>query len=208
MPSGELMPNAPDGTFPVETIKTAINRKDFKKQEYISDVKNYQIKFMTPVYKFYMIEKDRIESLKIRERRNKDKGKLDAGEMFKDLRVWKEYAGELAPAVDILALPETTATIHYGRDRLERVGARDRLVEVMEARRVVGAVRSGERRTRVADDSSREMTDEDLIADEDVVVTISGRGFWKRVGSARDFITHEPVAALAWKPADGQRSQE
>jgi DNA gyrase subunit A len=39
---------------------------------------------------------------------------------------------------------------------------------------------AGERRTRVADDSSREMTDEDLIADEDVVVTISGRGYIKR----------------------------
>jgi DNA gyrase subunit A len=33
---------------------------------------------------------------------------------------------------------------------------------------------AGERKTRVADDSSREMTDEDLIADEDVVVTIIG----------------------------------
>ncbi|HET7728038.1 MAG TPA: DNA gyrase subunit A [Candidatus Limnocylindrales bacterium] len=39
---------------------------------------------------------------------------------------------------------------------------------------------AGERRTRVADDSSREMTDEDLIADEDVVVTISRRGYIKR----------------------------
>ena len=39
---------------------------------------------------------------------------------------------------------------------------------------------AGDRRTRVADDSSREMTDEDLIADEDVVVTISGRGYIKR----------------------------
>jgi len=38
----------------------------------------------------------------------------------------------------------------------------------------------GERRTRVADDSSREMTDEDLIADEDVVITISRRGYIKR----------------------------
>ncbi len=46
---------------------------------------------------------------------------------------------------------------------------------------------AGERRTRVADDSSREMTDEDLIADEDVVVTISGRGYVKRqpVGTYR-----------------------
>jgi DNA gyrase subunit A len=39
---------------------------------------------------------------------------------------------------------------------------------------------AGERRTRVQDDASREMTDEDLIADEDVVVTISGRGYIKR----------------------------
>ncbi len=39
---------------------------------------------------------------------------------------------------------------------------------------------AGERRTRVIDDSSREMTDEDLIADEDVVVTISRRGYVKR----------------------------
>jgi DNA gyrase subunit A len=39
---------------------------------------------------------------------------------------------------------------------------------------------AGLRRTRIADDSSREMTDEDLIADEDVVVTISRRGYIKR----------------------------
>jgi len=39
---------------------------------------------------------------------------------------------------------------------------------------------AGERRTRVEDSASRDMTDEDLIADEDVVVTISGRGYIKR----------------------------
>ena len=39
---------------------------------------------------------------------------------------------------------------------------------------------AGERRTRLADSVAREMTDEDLIADEDVVVTISGRGYIKR----------------------------
>jgi DNA gyrase subunit A len=39
---------------------------------------------------------------------------------------------------------------------------------------------AGERRTRIVDDSVREMTDEDLIADEDVVITISGRGYIKR----------------------------
>ncbi len=39
---------------------------------------------------------------------------------------------------------------------------------------------AGERRTRVKDDADREMTDEDLIADEDVVITVSGRGYIKR----------------------------
>src|SRR3954451_20837096 len=39
---------------------------------------------------------------------------------------------------------------------------------------------AGERRTRVKEDANREMTDEDLIADEDVVVTISRRGYIKR----------------------------
>jgi DNA gyrase subunit A len=48
--------------------------------------------------------------------------------------------------------------------------------ELAELKRKYG----GERRTRVVDDSSREMTDEDLIADEDVVITISGRGYIKR----------------------------
>ncbi len=39
---------------------------------------------------------------------------------------------------------------------------------------------AGERKTRVQEDSSRELTDEDLIADEDVVVTVSTRGYIKR----------------------------
>jgi DNA gyrase subunit A len=46
---------------------------------------------------------------------------------------------------------------------------------------------AGDRRTRVEDDANRELTDEDLIADEDVVVTISQRGYIKRqpVGTYR-----------------------
>src|SRR3954453_3030338 len=39
---------------------------------------------------------------------------------------------------------------------------------------------AGERRTKVVDDSNRQLTDEDLIADEDVVITISRRGSIKR----------------------------
>jgi DNA gyrase subunit A len=39
---------------------------------------------------------------------------------------------------------------------------------------------AGQRRTRIAADATRELSDEDLIADEDVVVTVSGRGYIKR----------------------------
>ncbi|MFO1541082.1 MAG: DNA gyrase subunit A, partial [Chloroflexota bacterium] len=39
---------------------------------------------------------------------------------------------------------------------------------------------SGDRRTRVEGSADKELTDEDLIADEDVVITITGRGYIKR----------------------------
>jgi DNA gyrase subunit A len=68
----------------------------------------------------------------------------------------------IAELEDILANPQRVLSI-----------IKDELTEVKRKY-------AGERRTRVADDSSRELTDEDLIADEDVVVTISGRGYIKR----------------------------
>jgi len=68
----------------------------------------------------------------------------------------------IAELEDILANPQRVLSI-----------IKDELTELKKKH-------AGERRTRVADDTSREMTDEDLIADEDVVVTISGRGYIKR----------------------------
>ncbi|MGH2499142.1 MAG: DNA gyrase subunit A [Candidatus Limnocylindria bacterium] len=38
-----------------------------------------------------------------------------------------------------------------------------------------------DRRTKILDDQSRELTDEDLVADEDVVVTVSSRNYVKRM---------------------------
>lgn len=110
LPPIELMPNMPEGVFPVETIKVALRDKNFPLKQYVSDVKDYQIKYMTPVYKFYVMEKDRIESLKNRRDRNKEKGVTDTADPFRDLRYWSEYAGELRPVVQILALPETGAS--------------------------------------------------------------------------------------------------
>ena len=68
----------------------------------------------------------------------------------------------IAELEDILANPARVLQI-----------IKDELVELAEKY-------AGPRRTRVEDDADRELTDEDLIADEDVVVTVSGRGYIKR----------------------------
>ena len=68
----------------------------------------------------------------------------------------------IAELEDILANPQRVLSI-----------IRDELTELKRKY-------AGERRTRVVEDSNRELTDEDLIADEDVVVTISRRGYIKR----------------------------
>ncbi|MEO7665202.1 MAG: DNA gyrase subunit A [Candidatus Limnocylindrales bacterium] len=75
----------------------------------------------------------------------------------------------IAELEDILANPQRVLSI-----------IKDELLEVKKKY-------AGDRKTRVAEDSSRELTDEDLIADEDVVITISGRGYIKRqpVGTYR-----------------------
>src|SRR5687767_2376207 len=54
------------------------------------------------------------------------------------------------------------------------------LAIIKDELRDMAAKYSGERKTRVQEDADRELTDEDLIADEDVVVTVSKRGYIKR----------------------------
>ncbi|HEY5488876.1 MAG TPA: DNA gyrase subunit A, partial [Candidatus Limnocylindrales bacterium] len=54
------------------------------------------------------------------------------------------------------------------------------LAIIKDELREISTKYSGARLTRVEGDSDRELTDEDLIADEDVVVTVSTRGYIKR----------------------------
>ncbi|MGI8534523.1 MAG: DNA gyrase subunit A [Candidatus Limnocylindrales bacterium] len=80
-------------------------------------------------------------------------------------RIEDEYLAVIkliAELEDILANPARVLTI-----------IRDELGDL--ERRYAGA-----RRTRIQHSADRELSDEDLIADEDVVVTVSGRGYIKR----------------------------
>jgi DNA gyrase subunit A len=76
---------------------------------------------------------------------------------------------------------EYLATIKLIAELEEILGNPARVLQIIkEELTELAAKYSGDRRTRIADDASREMTDEDLIADEDVVVTVSSRGYIKR----------------------------
>jgi DNA gyrase subunit A len=76
---------------------------------------------------------------------------------------------------------EYLATIQLIAELEEILGNPARVLQIIREELTELATKyAGDRRTRIADDASREMTDEDLIADEDVVVTVSGRGYIKR----------------------------
>jgi DNA gyrase subunit A len=76
---------------------------------------------------------------------------------------------------------EYVAVIQLIAELEDILGNPRRVLEIIKAENTELARKyAGERRTRIQDDASRELSDEDLIADEDVVITISGRGYIKR----------------------------
>ncbi|HJR07625.1 MAG TPA: trypsin-like peptidase domain-containing protein [Pyrinomonadaceae bacterium] len=110
MPSAELMPTVPEDTFPLDTIKTRLDVKKFEQKFYKAELGDYDVMMLTPVYKFYLSEKDRLEAVREREKRNKNEGAQGTMDKYRNLRNWAEYAGELKPVVQILAIPEMKAT--------------------------------------------------------------------------------------------------
>lgn len=109
-PSAELMPTVPEDAFPIEAIKTRLDVKKFETKHYKSELGDYDVMMLTPIYKFYLSEKDRLEAAREREKRNKGEGATGTMDKYRNLRNWGEYAGELKPVVQILAIPEMKAT--------------------------------------------------------------------------------------------------
>lgn len=108
-PSAELLPTEPERAFPVEAIKKRIDVKKFETKPYKMEVGRYDVRVLTPVFKFYVSEKDRLESAREREKRNKE-GAQGTIDKFQNLRNWTEYVGQLKPVVEVLAIPEYKVT--------------------------------------------------------------------------------------------------
>jgi S1-C subfamily serine protease len=110
LPSADLMPTVPEDAFPLDAIKTRLEVKKFEQKPYKTELGNYDVMMLTPVYKFYLSEKDRLEAVREREKRNKGEGAQGTMDKYRNLRNWAEYAGELKPVVQILAIPEMKMT--------------------------------------------------------------------------------------------------
>ncbi|HEX8456038.1 MAG TPA: serine protease [Pyrinomonadaceae bacterium] len=110
MPSAELMPTVPEDAFPLDAIKTRLDVKKFETKPYKTELGDYDVMMLTPVYKFYLTERDRLEAVREREKRNRGDGAQGTMDKYRNLRNWAEYAGELKPVVQILAIPEMKMT--------------------------------------------------------------------------------------------------
>jgi hypothetical protein len=110
LPSAELMPTVPEDAFPLDAIKTRLDVKKFEQKPYKTELGNYDVMMLTPVYKFYLSERDRLEAVREREKRNRGEGAQGTMDKYRNLRNWAEYAGELKPVVQILAIPEMKMT--------------------------------------------------------------------------------------------------
>lgn len=110
MPSADLMPTVPEDAFPLDAIKTRLDVKKFEQKPYKTELGDYDVMMLTPVYKFYLSEKDRLEAVREREKRNRGDGAQGTMDKYRNLRNWAEYAGELKPVVQILAIPEMKMT--------------------------------------------------------------------------------------------------
>lgn len=108
-PSAELLPTEPERAFPVDAIKKRVDVKKFETKPYKMEVGRYDVRVLTPVFKFYLSEKDRLESAREREKRNKE-GAQGTVDKFQNLRNWTEYVGQLKPVVELLAIPEYKVT--------------------------------------------------------------------------------------------------
>ena len=112
LPSAEMLPTEPAGSYPVEVLKNAVDVKTFKPKAYEKDFGQYQLTVITPVLKQYLNERNRIAF-------EKQKKKIEKGETlttavmansFYELRNWADYVNEMRPVVHLLVVPEVGAT--------------------------------------------------------------------------------------------------
>jgi S1-C subfamily serine protease len=110
-PSADFLPNDPDDTYPLDSIKRNAQAEKFDIRPYMFGVGDYDVAIITPVvrYRHYSSE---VRAARQKEKRNR-KAQAAAADTFQpldDLKGWEEYIGEYTPVIYIQASPKLKET--------------------------------------------------------------------------------------------------
>jgi hypothetical protein len=105
----EVRPTEPAGFYPTEGLKAQVDVKKFNEKPYRVEIGKYEVTIITPLFKHYLIEKNRFEMTRQRPKDEQAKP-LPPYNSFRNLRNWADYVNEQKPVIHVLAIPEIRAT--------------------------------------------------------------------------------------------------
>lgn len=110
-PAPDLLPVEPEGTFPLDALKRALQQSKFDTKPYRFEAGDYSVLVITPQLRYYYEEEDKIQAAKAKNKRNKtaasEEQESDASD---DLKSWGEYAGEYKAVISVRAVPKLRET--------------------------------------------------------------------------------------------------
>jgi S1-C subfamily serine protease len=110
-PAPDFLPVEPEGTFPLDALKKAIQQEKFDTKPYRFEAGDYNVWVITPQLRYYSEEEDKIQAAKAKNKRNKaaasEEEESDASD---DLKSWGEYAGGYKATISIRATPKLRET--------------------------------------------------------------------------------------------------
>jgi len=111
-PAGIALPVEPKVTFPVEAIKSALGGERFDARPYLFHEGDYDIALMTPVFKYNVAERGRLDAAHEKAKRHRGaRAVQDTYQPLEELRNWAEYAGEYKSVIQIRATPKLHETV-------------------------------------------------------------------------------------------------
>jgi len=111
-PQSALLPVEPSGTYPIDALKTSLQKAKFDEHPYVFGEGDYDVAIVTPVLKYHYAEGARVQAEKEKEKRTRKSADSVVGTFspLDDLKNWAEYAGEYRPVVFIEASPKLRET--------------------------------------------------------------------------------------------------
>jgi len=108
-PPAEFLPNEPQDTYPLDSIKKSVQVDKFDTRPYIFGIGDYDVAVVTPVLRYRHFSRE-VRAQRAKEKRNRNSQSMDTFQPLDDLKGWEEYVGEYEPAIVIQASPKLKET--------------------------------------------------------------------------------------------------